>query len=79
MAITLRLTTAQLPQPPVSVKSPKRPRPWTRPTSANPGGPEEVPKLDRDQIVVQSYVGGLVKSFERKAARWVATQSIKLQ
>jgi hypothetical protein len=31
--------------------------------------PEEVPKLDRDQIVVSSYVGGLVKSFERKAAR----------
>jgi hypothetical protein len=30
--------------------------------------PEEVPKLDRDQIVVRSYVGGLVKSFERKAA-----------
>jgi len=31
-------------------------------------GPEEVPKLDRDQIVVRSFVGGLVKSFERKAA-----------
>ena len=30
--------------------------------------PEEVSKLDRDQIVVRSYVGGLVKSFERKAA-----------
>ena len=30
--------------------------------------PEEVPKLDRDQIVVRSYVGGLVKSFERKVA-----------
>jgi len=30
--------------------------------------PEEVPKLDRDQIVVRSYVGGLVKSFERRAA-----------
>ena len=30
--------------------------------------PEEVPKLDRDQIMVRSYVGGLVKSFERKAA-----------
>ena len=30
--------------------------------------PEEVPKLDRDQIIVRSYVGGLVKSFERKAA-----------
>ena len=32
------------------------------------GVPKEVPKLDRDQIVVRSYVGGLVKSFERKAA-----------
>ena len=30
--------------------------------------PEEVPKLDRDQIVARSYVGGQVKSFERKAA-----------
>ena len=30
--------------------------------------PEEVPKLNRDQIVVRSYVGGLVKSFERRAA-----------
>jgi len=30
--------------------------------------PEEVLKLDREQIVVRSYVGGLVKSFERKAA-----------
>ena len=30
--------------------------------------PEEVPKLDRDQIIVRSYVGGLVKSFEQKAA-----------
>lgn len=30
--------------------------------------PEEVPNLDRDQIVVRSYVGGLVKSFERRAA-----------
>jgi len=29
---------------------------------------EEVPTLDRDQIVVRSYVGGLVKSFERRAA-----------
>jgi len=27
--------------------------------------PEELLKLDRDQIVVLSYVGGLVKSFER--------------
>ena len=30
--------------------------------------PEEVPKLDRDQIIVRPYVCGLVKSFERKAA-----------
>ena len=30
--------------------------------------PKEVPKLDRDQIIVRPYVGGLVKSFERKAA-----------
>ena len=30
--------------------------------------PEEVIKLERDQIIVRSYVGGLVKSFERKAA-----------
>ena len=30
--------------------------------------PEEVPKLDRDQIIVRSYVGGLIKSFERKVA-----------
>lgn len=30
--------------------------------------PEVVLKLDRDQIVVRSYVGGLVRSFERKAA-----------
>ena len=30
--------------------------------------PDEVPKLDRDQITVRSYVGGLVKSFERNAA-----------
>ncbi len=30
--------------------------------------PEEVPKLDRNQIAVRSNVGGLVKSFERKAA-----------
>jgi hypothetical protein len=29
---------------------------------------EEVPKLDRDQIVVRSYVSGLVRSFERRAA-----------
>ena len=29
---------------------------------------EEVRKLDRDQILIRSYVGGLVKSFERKAA-----------
>ena len=30
--------------------------------------PEVVPKLDRDQVIVRSYVGGLVKSFERRAA-----------
>ncbi len=30
--------------------------------------PEEVPKLERKQIAVRSYVGGLVRSFERKAA-----------
>ena len=30
--------------------------------------PEEVLKLERDQIIVRSYVGGLVKSFERRAA-----------
>ena len=30
--------------------------------------PDEVPKLDRDQIMIRSYVGGLVKSFERNAA-----------
>jgi len=30
--------------------------------------PEEIPDLPRDDITVRSYVGGLVKSFERKAA-----------
>lgn len=30
--------------------------------------PEEVPQLPRNQLVVRSHVGGLVKSFERKAA-----------
>jgi hypothetical protein len=30
--------------------------------------PEEVETLTLDQIEVKSYVGGLVKSFERKAA-----------
>jgi hypothetical protein len=30
--------------------------------------PEEVDTLKFDQIEVKSYVGGLVKSFERKAA-----------
>ena len=30
--------------------------------------PEEVEILKMDQIEVKSYVGGLVKSFERKAA-----------
>lgn len=30
--------------------------------------PQEVPALERDQIILRSYVGGLVNSFERKAA-----------
>ena len=30
--------------------------------------PEEVVKLTMDQVEVKSYVGGLVKSFERRAA-----------
>jgi hypothetical protein len=30
--------------------------------------PEEVETLKLDQIEVKSYIGGLVKSFERKAA-----------
>ncbi len=30
--------------------------------------PDEVVKLTRDQIVIRSYMGGLAKSFERKAA-----------
>ena len=30
--------------------------------------PEEVEMLKLDQIEMKSYVGGLVKSFERKAA-----------
>lgn len=30
--------------------------------------PEEVSTLDRKQIVIRSYVGGLLKAFERKAA-----------
>ena len=30
--------------------------------------PEEVETLSMNQIEVKSYVGGLVKSFERKAA-----------
>jgi hypothetical protein len=30
--------------------------------------PEEVITVDRDQVIVRSYVGGLVKSFERRAA-----------
>ena len=30
--------------------------------------PEEVKTLAMDQVEVKSYVGGLVKSFERKAA-----------
>ena len=30
--------------------------------------PDEVATLSLDEVVVRSYVGGLVKSFERKAA-----------
>jgi hypothetical protein len=30
--------------------------------------PDEVATLQMDQIEVESYVGGLMKSFERKAA-----------
>lgn len=30
--------------------------------------PEEIETLTMDQIEVKSYAGGLVKSFERKAA-----------
>lgn len=30
--------------------------------------PDEVATVKLDQIVVKSYVGGLVKSFEQKAA-----------
>ena len=30
--------------------------------------PDEVVSLTRDKIEVRSYVGGLVQSFERKAA-----------
>ncbi len=30
--------------------------------------PDEIETLKLDQIEVKSYVGGLVKSFERKAA-----------
>lgn len=30
--------------------------------------PDEIDTVKRDQIDVKSYVGGLVKSFERKAA-----------
>ncbi|WP_339613730.1 hypothetical protein [uncultured Rubinisphaera sp.] len=30
--------------------------------------PDEVDKLTLDEIEVKSYVGGIVKSFERKAA-----------
>jgi hypothetical protein len=32
-------------------------------------GPEENATLKLDQIEAKSYAGGLVKSFERKAAR----------
>jgi hypothetical protein len=29
---------------------------------------EEVIQIDRNQVMVRSYVGGLVKSFERRVA-----------
>jgi hypothetical protein len=32
------------------------------------GEPEEVETLKLDEIVIKSHVGGLVKSFHRKAA-----------
>ena len=40
-------------------------RDWLSP---NRDVPEEVATLKMDQIEVKSYVGGLVKSFEQKAA-----------
>ncbi len=40
--------------------------------------PEEVETLTMDQVEVKSYVGGLVKSFERKAAR-VSDGALMLQ
>jgi putative transposase len=40
-------------------------RDWLPPVREEP---EEVETLNLDQIEVKSYVGGLVKSFERKAA-----------
>jgi hypothetical protein len=36
-----------------------------RPVRENP---EETVQVDRDQVVVRSYVDGLVKSFERRTA-----------
>jgi hypothetical protein len=30
--------------------------------------PEEIDEVEYDQVEVRSYVGGLVRSFERKAA-----------
>ena len=36
------------------------------PPTAKP--PDELATVERDKIVVRTYVGGLVKAFERKAA-----------
>jgi hypothetical protein len=33
-------------------------------------------KLNRDHIVLRSYVGGLMKSFERKAAKFTVAGAI---
>jgi hypothetical protein len=40
-------------------------RDWLPPVREEP---EEVATLKMDQIEVKEYIGGLVKSFERKAA-----------
>lgn len=36
------------------------------PPAAEP--PAELAKVERDKIIVRSYIGGLVKAFERRAA-----------
>jgi len=41
--------------------------------------PQEVDTVPLDQIEVKSYVGGLVKSFGRKAASRVSPQSLVIQ